>query len=166
MPEPSDRFTGALLSVPKRRWIPEADDWFAPLLGDWVFDYSEPGGRRLKGEWYFRRALEGTAIEDIFICPSRDTKEQNPQPDGEYGAALRMYCPERRCYDMTYVCTKYTRRLEVRREKNTIVCTVLDRPCEQWQFTEITGSAFHWQNVTLSPEGVPQLNCEVFAVRL
>ena len=96
--------------------LPAEDDWFAPLLGDWEFDYQDRGGRHLKGEWYFRRALDGMAIEDLFICPSRDTREENPQPDGEYGAAVRMYNPERRCYDMTYICSKGTTRLEARKE--------------------------------------------------
>lgn len=111
-----DRFAEALLSRQANPALPAEDDWFAPLLGDWEFDYQDRGGRRLKGEWYFRRALDGMAIEDLFICPSRDTREENPQPDGEYGAAVRMYNPKRRCYDMTYICSKGTTRLEARKE--------------------------------------------------
>lgn len=64
-----------MLSEKRSGIIPAEDDWYAPLIGDWIFDYHEPGGRHLKGEWFFRRVLEGTAIGDIFICPSRDTKE-------------------------------------------------------------------------------------------
>ena len=77
-----DRFAEALLSRQANSALPLEDDWFAPLLGDWEFDYQDRGGRRLQGEWYFRRALDGMAIEDLFICPSRDTREENPQPDG------------------------------------------------------------------------------------
>lgn len=73
-----DRFAEALLSRQANPALPAEDDWFAPLLGDWEFDYQDRGGRRLKGEWYFRRALDGMAIEDLFICPSRDTREENP----------------------------------------------------------------------------------------
>ena len=101
-----DRFAEALLSRQANSALPLEDDWFAPLLGDWEFDYQDRSGRRLQGEWYFRRALDGMAIEDLFICPSRDTREENPQPDGEYGAAVRMYNRERRCYDMTYICSR------------------------------------------------------------
>ena len=92
-----NEFTNALLSEKRSGIIPEEDDWYAPLIGDWTFDYYEPGGRHLKGEWFFRRVLEGTAIEDIFICPSRDTKETYPQPDGEYGVAVRMYDSRKQC---------------------------------------------------------------------
>ena len=70
-----DRFAEALLSQQANSALPLEDDWFAPLLGDWEFDYQDRGGRRLQGEWYFRRALDGMAIEDLFICPSRDTRE-------------------------------------------------------------------------------------------
>ena len=70
-----DRFAEALLSRQATSALPLEDDWFAPLLGDWEFDYQDRSGRRLQGEWYFRRALDGMAIEDLFICPSRDTRE-------------------------------------------------------------------------------------------
>ena len=108
----------------------------------------------MKGEWYFRRALDGMAIEDLFICPSRDTREENPQPDGEYGAAVRMYNREHRCYDMTYICSKGTTRLEVRKEGGVIACTVLEEPFNQWRFVEVTEDTFHWQNVTKQAEGL------------
>ena len=72
-----DRFTDSLLSG-KTDKIPDEYDWFAPLLGDWDCDYyDEYGGqkRHVKGDWIFRRVLEGAGIQDIFIFPSRATKE-------------------------------------------------------------------------------------------
>ncbi len=161
-----DAFEQALLCFDKSPAIPTEDDWYAPLIGDWRFDYSEPDGRKLEGEWFFRRVLEGTAIEDIFICPSRDTKELNPQPDGEYGVAVRMYNQTRRCYDMTYICTKYTKRLEVRKEQGKIICTVQDDPAEKWVFVNVTDTTFHWQNIRVLEDGTWRVNCEVFASRI
>lgn len=60
--------------------IPPEFDWFAPLLGDWDFTYTDGlgGGRAVQGEWLFRRALNGAGIEDLFICPSRATAADNP----------------------------------------------------------------------------------------
>ena len=46
-----DRFAEALLSQQANPALPAEDDWFAPLLGDWKFDYRDRDGRRLKGEW-------------------------------------------------------------------------------------------------------------------
>ena len=91
-----DRFIDALLSGKTDR-IPEEYDWFAPLLGDWDCDYydepTEGYKRHVKGEWIFRRILEGTGVQDIFIFPSRATKETEPQPDG--GMARRYGCSTR-----------------------------------------------------------------------
>lgn len=157
-----DAFVDALLSTQRSPIIPPEDDWFAPLLGDWAFDFRD-GGRVLSGEWYFRRALGGTAIQDIFICPARGTP---PQPDGEYGAAIRVYRPGERCYDMTYACTKYTKRLEIRREGAVIACTLLEDPQSQWIFTRIDKDAFHWQNRTRLAGGGVRINCQVTAHRI
>ena len=72
-----DNFIEALYGQPEGT-IPEEYDWFAPLLGDWEFDYKDKfidgdhnrPQRQLKGEWIFRRVLNGIGIEDMFICPS------------------------------------------------------------------------------------------------
>lgn len=81
-----DRFIDALLSGKTGR-IPEEYDWFAPLLGDWDCDYydepTEGYKRHVKGEWIFRRILEGTGVQDIFIFPSRATKETEPPKQGD-----------------------------------------------------------------------------------
>lgn len=111
-----DNFIEALYGQPEGT-IPEEYDWFAPLLGDWEFDYKDKfidgdhnrPQRQLKGEWIFRRVLNGIGIEDMFICPSRATRETSPQPDGEYGVGLRIYNSKSHCYDMVYACkSKFT----------------------------------------------------------
>lgn len=161
-----DRFMDALCSAQRNPNIPAECDWFAPLLGDWSFTYTEPCGRTVQGEWLFRRALDGMAIEDLFICPSRATREIAPQPDAEYGAAIRMFNAEKQCYDMTYVCSKYTVRLTVQRIDGAIVCAVIDDPDSRWMFDRIGPDAFHWQNVKVLPDGTLHINCEVDAVRV
>lgn len=112
-----DNFVEALLADKcNTDYIPKEDDWFEGLIGDWNFIWKGSDGREVEGEWFFRKVLEGCAIEDIFIAPSRKTREINPQPDGEYGAALRVYNREKRCYDMTYVCQRYTVHLVVHKK--------------------------------------------------
>ena len=135
----NDEFTTALLSDTTP--IPMEDDWFAPLIGDWDFVWTGSDGRSAEGEWFFRRVLEGRAIEDIYICPSRATRDSNPQPDGEYGAAFRMYNKENHCYDMTYINEFCTTRLEVRKAGEKIQCSVISpdaEECNKWVFSEIT----------------------------
>lgn len=162
-----DQFAQALLSGEATQ-IPEEYDWFAPLLGDWDFDYQDESGgvkRVVKGEWFFRRVLNGAGIEDLFICPSRATMEYDKQPDGEYGAAIRMFNRERECYDMTYACAQYSKYLRFRREGDRLVGTVLTNPAEKWVFSELTGDTFHWQNVTDLEDGGQRVNSDVYGRR-
>ena len=53
-----------------------------PISGiDLMFGYSIHENP-IKGEWIFRRVLEGAGVQDIFIFPSRATKDKQPLPDG------------------------------------------------------------------------------------
>lgn len=78
-----DIFTDVLYGE-ETNFIPKEYDWFSKLLGDWDFDYydgyDDNGNysRHVKGEWIFRRILNGTGIEDLFICPSRETRDISP----------------------------------------------------------------------------------------
>lgn len=162
-----DAFIEALLAEGTTS-IPAEYDWFAPLLGDWDFDYRDGYGgtvRQVKGEWFFRRVLDGMGIEDLFLCPSRATRDANPQPDGEYGAAIRMFNPAQGCYDMVYACGKYLRRLCFRRAGDSLVGTVLDNPAEQWVFSQIEGDTFRWQNITVLEDGTRRVNSDISARR-
>ncbi|MDD7646332.1 MAG: hypothetical protein PUJ35_03695 [Ruminococcus bromii] len=161
-----DRFADALLSTARNPAMPEEYDWYAPMLGDWECVYTEPDGSRVEGEWYFRRALDGMAIEDVFIFPSRATRETNYRPDAEYGAAIRMYREGTGKYDMTYVCAGHTQRLEIQKQGEEIVCSVLKNPAERWIFSEITADSFHWRNVCIQPDGTERMNCEVCGRRI
>ena len=73
MPEEFDAGTGKAKNImdsfiealygQSEETIPEEYDWFAPLLGDWEFEYKDKfidgdrsrPQRQLKGEWIFRR---------------------------------------------------------------------------------------------------------------
>ena len=146
--------------------IPSSDDYFAPLLGDWEFDYVECTGIKAKGEWYFRRGLDGMAIVDIFICPSRATRDVNPQPHAEYGMTIRTYNFGKCCWDMIYTCPKYTSSLQAEKEGDSIVCKNLKKPENKWIFKEITGVSFHWQNVDIAEDGEEKVFCDIYANRL
>ena len=163
-----DAFFGALLSPATDR-IPDEYDWFAPLIGDWDCDYYDElidhQKRHVKGEWLFRRILEGTGIQDIFIFPSRATKEDNPQPDGEYGTSLRMFNRSAGCYDVVYTCERCMKRLCFRKEGDRLVGKVLDEENTYWVFSDLTGSSFRWENMTVSKDGSKELICEIIGRR-
>ena len=164
-----DRFVDALLSGKTDR-IPEEYDWCAPLLGDWDCDYydepTEGYKRHVKGEWIFRRILEGTGVQDIFIFPSRATKEAEPQPDGEYGSSFRMFNKAEHCYDVVYTCDHAMKRLCFTKEGDRLVGKVLSEEYAYWIFSDITANSFRWENVRIFPNGKKLLVCEIFGKRI
>lgn len=162
-----DEFTSALYG-PYSKPIPDEYDWFAPLLGDWDFDYCDfPYGceRQVEGEWIFRRILNGAGIEDLFLCPSRRTMLSAPQPDGEYGAAIRIFNPTTKVYDMVYACEKYMVSLAFSKEGDQLVGTVTERPREKWVFSDIQENRFRWQNITVMDDGTWRVNATIHAHR-
>lgn len=164
-----DSFIEALLSDKTDR-IPDEYDWFAPLIGDWECDYydepSEGHKRHVKGEWLFRRILEGTGIQDIFIFPSRATKEIEPQPDGEYGSSFRMFNKVEGCYDVVYTCDHSMKRLTFTKQGDKLVGKVLSEKNAYWIFSDITADSFHWENVRLTDDGEKFLICEIFGSKV
>ena len=164
-----DTFSEALLSE-KTDKIPEAYDWFAPLIGDWACDYydePEKGKKRhVTGEWIFRRILEGTGVQDVFIFPSRQTKAADPQPDGEYGTSLRMFNRKNGWYDVVYTCETCMKRLTFRKEGDRLCGRVLDEENAFWVFSGITRDRFHWENIRIREDGARELVCEIFGRRI
>ena len=67
------------------------------LIGEWAIEWSDhlddAVPRCVKGEWIFSRILEGTAIQDLFIVPSRTERLSNPQADAEYGTTCGFIIP-------------------------------------------------------------------------
>ena len=88
-------FEKALTSQGKHPSIPEEDNWFGPLVGTWDMEWIDGHGteqeRHVPGEWIFSWVLEGTAIQDIFICPSRQARKTKTWPDAAYGTTIRIY---------------------------------------------------------------------------
>ncbi len=163
-----DKFFEALVSKTTDK-IPEEYDWFAPLLGDWDFDYFDrydhDKPRHVKGEWLFRRVLEGAGIEDMFICPSREERKINPQPDSEYGVAIRMYNENTKCYDMVYTTFGFMTRLTFNKENDMLIGKPDYDENSRWLFKEITRDTFHWQNITILENGEWQINVNIYAKR-
>ena len=164
-----DTFSEALLSGKTNR-IPDEFDWFAPLLGDWDCDYYDEyvkgEKRHVKGEWIFRRVLEGSGVQDIFIFPSRATKEEHPEPDGEYGSSLRIFNKDTESYDVCYTCTGIMKRLNFKKDGDKIAGKVLDEESTYWIFSDITENSFHWEYIMNKPDGSRDLVCEIFAKRI
>ena len=164
-----DEFSKALVADKRNSKVPAEFDLFGPLVGEWDFEYVDNHGtpmeRHIPGEWIFSWVLEGTAIEDVFICPARKVRASQPQPDAEYGATLRIYNPETNLWDVLSASPGAASLLTARREGDSIVQTGAQSKIVRWVFSHITADSFHWQNTVQLEDGRCQVICEVFAKR-
>ena len=117
-------FETALVSPGKNSLIPEEDNWFGPLVGTWDIEWVDGHGteheRHVKGEWIFSWVLEGMAVQDVFICPSREARKIKTWPDAAYGTTIRIYNPQQRTWDIFYGVAGEATRLEARKEIRSI----------------------------------------------
>ncbi len=89
-------FCEALLAHHPAMHIAGPNDLYAPLLGSWsveVLDAEPDGSKRVTaGEWHFARILEGRAIQDVLIVPTR--VQRTPRATtrfDRYGSSLRIF---------------------------------------------------------------------------
>ena len=162
-------FINVLVSKGKSNLIPEKDNLYGQFVGEWDFEWVDnqgtTGERHVQGEWIFAWVLEGTAIQDVFICPSRKTRIKDYQPDAAYATAVRMYNPNTEVWDILYTELGGATQLEGKREGNRIVQTEINEKNIQWVFSEITTTSFRWQRMVKRPDGTWETEAELFAVR-
>ena len=159
-------FIETLLSSGKSVELPEEYNYFGKLIGSWELDYTDHNmSCSVKGEWHFSWVLEGMAIQDVIILPSRDTKTEIPHPVAEYGTTLRVYNPDTHAWDVAYGYTGKIIRLEARKQDGMIVLTNIDDERRKWVFVEIEENRFHWQNVTVKDDGEWYINADIYAER-
>lgn len=141
-----EKFSEVLACTSKSIKIPDEDDLFGQFVGEWDFEWIDhlntDQERHIPGEWIFSWVLEGTAIQDVFICPSRNSRLICS--DAEYGTTIRIFNPEKRDWDIFYGCTGEATRLEAQREEDTIVLTEITAQKMKWIFSEITENSFRW----------------------
>ena len=162
-------FITALCSNARSGRIPEEYDFFGSLIGEWDIvwnDHLEDAKpRRVKGEWIFSRVLEGTAVQDLFIVPSRVECLQNKQPDAEYGTTLRIYNPKTMEWDIFYGCMGEAIRLTARKVDEDIILTEKTTEKMRYVFSNITTSSFLWRKERINEKGEWQTVAKVTAKR-
>lgn len=162
-------FINVLVSNGKSNLIPERDNLYGQFVGEWDFEWIDTlgtsGERHVKGEWIFAWVLEGTAIQDVFICPSRKARIKDYQPDAAYATTVRMYNPNTEAWDILYTELGGATLLEGRREGDKIVQTEVSEQKIKWVFSEITDTSFHWQRIVQRSDNSWETEAELYAVR-
>ncbi len=126
---------------------------YGQFVGSWngTLQYLDAGGirRETTAEVHFGWVLEGRAIQDVWIAPSRHDRK-----DGErllmHGSTFRVYDPRNDIRHITWIdpVKQANNRMTGRKVGHEIVQEYRtdDGRRVQWLFTEITPDSFHWIN--------------------
>ena len=150
---------------------------YADLIGAWevdVIDYDADGARRRsRGEWHFGWALEGRAVQDVFVVPARALRNgpNLPRRGNRYGTTLRFFDPEQQTWRVIWInpVTGAVNSLVARREGAAIVQEGVNDEGQpiRWSFVEVARDRFHWiGNVSKDGGATWQTQAEFFARRV
>ena len=111
------------------------------LIGSWTMDgtiYLDDGTTyKNAGEIHFAWALEGRAIQDVWIFPG-----------AFYGTTLRVYDPALDAWHILWsdpLKQYYTRQIGRARGKDIVQDGILENgDAVRWSFTDIAPDSFHW----------------------
>ncbi len=152
-----EEFKTALCSNKRNECIPENFDYFGSLIGEWDIEWIDHlennNPRHVKGEWIFSRILDGTAVQDLFIVPSRAERIKHPQTDAEYGTTLRIYNPKNKTWDIFYGCTGTAFQLTGQKINDEIILTENNEKRMRYVFYELTSSTFKWRKEKCNNKG-------------
>lgn len=126
---------------------------FGQFVGSWrleVVNHARDGtSTTIPGEWHFGWALDGRAVADVWIAPSREHREATGQ-DGEWGLTVRFYDPAIDAWRSTWLGPK-----------NGVVMPFVARPvgdeivlegsfqegtATRWIFSDVAPDSFRWRN--------------------
>jgi hypothetical protein len=142
-------------------------DLYGRFVGSWELDvmqFSEDGSeRRRKGEWHFGWALEGRAVQDVWIVPPRGELRHGDAASNvnTYGTTLRVYDPRIDAWQIQWTdpVTQNFLQMIGRAQGDDIVQlgTRPDGTPIRWSFVEIVPNAFRWRGEISADRGTTWL---------
>ena len=142
--------------------IPVSADVYGWLVGSWELDVLfylvDVSAQNLKAEAHFSWALEGRAVQDVWIMPRRHNRTAPPDRScNMYGTTLRIWDPSLHAWRVTWFNPVTGQRDELigRSDGHDIVQmgTHADGTPIRWRFTEISSDSFLWTGEALQPDG-------------
>lgn len=138
-------------------------DLYGRFVGSWELDVvqiADNGARRRrKGEWHFGWALEGRAIQDVWIVPPRGELRGGDAAANvnSYGTTLRVYDPRIDAWHIQWTdpVTQNFLTMIGRADGDGIV-QLGSRPDGQllrWRFLEIARDRFRWTGEISADQG-------------
>jgi hypothetical protein len=141
---------------------------FGRLIGEWDIESSnfDDNGAivgRGQGEWLFGWVLNGRAIQDLIIAPSRAVHQQTGAPYGEYGTAVRFYDAKIDAWQMTAVHPVFgvIAKLIAKSDEDGGIVMEGRIPGEaphagglyRWTFSDIRADFFRWRGYWSEDDG-------------
>lgn len=164
----SHGFSDALISSGPAAELGSAAEAFSWLIGGWVADVKdidEDGSVRTgTGEWWFSWVLEGRAIQDVWIVPSRaDRMDKRQTANNRYGSTIRYFDRTGDLWRIVWInpVSRALNTLHGRRSGNRIVLegTHADTPI-RWSFQDIESDSFLWRGEEKTKDGDWRLSAE------
>jgi len=128
---------------------------FGQFVGDWEADftvYGPDGSKQVtKAEWHFGWVLEGRAVQDVFIIPSRSDPAESGWTRPDYGTCLRFYDPAIDACRVVWISPGHGEILvfTARQVNDEIILEGedLEGTAMRWIFSKITPNSFHWRRM-------------------
>jgi hypothetical protein len=149
-------------------------DLYGRFVGSWDLDVTQirddGSARQRKGEWHFGWALEGRAIQDVWIVPPRGELRRGDAA-ANVNSTLRVYDPRIDAWQIQWTdpVTQNFLTMIGRRQGDDIVQlgTRPDGTLVRWSFAEITPNSFLWRGEISTDQGASwRLNVEFSARRI
>ena len=154
-------FQTVLVSSGRSPDIADADDVYGWLCGSWELKVVRYRGidvrqQQLTGELHAARALEGRAVQDVWIMPRREERRGDlDRSMNMYGTTLRSWDPALRAWRIAWTNPVSGHREEqVGRWDGADILQEgarADGTKTRWTFTDITADSFHWRGEAMYP---------------
>jgi hypothetical protein len=157
----TDAWVGALSASGRSPEIPESADCYGWLVGSWVLDvrhyWSDVSALGLQAEAHFGWALEGRAVQDVWIMPRRaDRTGAIDKALNMYGTTLRVWDAAIEAWRVTWMNPAAGTRAELVGRwhgKDVMQIGAIAGTPLRWVFSEITRDSFLWKGESLGPDG-------------
>lgn len=158
---PGHDYTHFLRANGRSADIPDEQDVYGWLVGSWDLEclYYNAAPVSLRGEAHFGWALEGRAVQDVWIMPALGERSSNSDRNTNmYGTTLRIWDPSVqgwRIYWRNPVHGHFEDQIGRWSGKDVVQEGVrADGTATRWTFTKIIRpDSFHWLGEALDPNG-------------
>lgn len=137
-----------------------AAETYGPFIGSWHGTFNDQHGDATESgpmEAHFAWALEGRAVQDVWIAPGGRAEPGRVYRRAMYGSTIRVFDPTAGVWRVEWFnpVKQVRNSLVGRRVGDRIVQMGYwnDRP-QRWQFLNISADRFLWQSHVLDDDGV------------